>query len=353
MKRVSKGIISIAVIGLGVGIGFSFKDTKLKVEDLNSKKLAVFIKQEDGSYKTSNNIPQVGYTLNTSKSTCSNGVRPTWNNNNLSLGNLTSENTNCYLYFDEEESTKQLNKLGLTANNGTPDFSQVATTDEGVYAAEDGMYGGTSYYWRGAVTNNYVQFAGFCWRIIRINGDGSLRLIYDGATCHANGTSTTDSIAVASVKYNSSSNQSNYVGWTYEGTKQRPTDYATSISSNAKTQLESWYLSNIGTNATYASKVADGKFCNDRNVGSGYTWGLKPSKKFYYIGPTRLYINKTPSLLCDSDDIYTLKVGLITADEVAYAGGKALFFNNLYYLNNDQNYWTITPAEWNTSSIGD
>ena len=101
MKRVSKGIISIAVIGLGVGIGFSFKNTKLKVEDLDSKKLAVFIKQEDGSYKTSNNIPQVGYTLNTSKSTCSNGARPTWNNNNLSLGNLTSENTNCYLYFDE------------------------------------------------------------------------------------------------------------------------------------------------------------------------------------------------------------------------------------------------------------
>ncbi len=253
--------------------------------------------------------------------------------------------------FEKANTFDKLILANSTLNEGTPDFSLTATTDEGMFAAEDND--GISYYFRGAVNNNYVKFAGRYWRIVRINGDGSIRLIYDGTTCHANGTSTTDSIAVTSVKYNTSSNQSNYVGWTYEGTKQRPTDYATSISSNAKTQLESWYLSNIGTNATYASKVADGKFCNDRNVGSGYTWGLKPSKKFYYIGPTRLYINKTPSLLCDSDDIYTLKVGLITADEVAYAGGKALFFNNLYYLNNDQNYWTITPAEWNTSSIGD
>ena len=99
----------------------------------------------------------------------------------------------------------------ITVNEGTPTFSNVATTDEGVYKVSDPVYGGYSYYWRGAVTNSYVKFAGKCWRIVRINGDGSMRLIYDGATCHANGTSTAESIAVASTKYNTSYNQSNYV----------------------------------------------------------------------------------------------------------------------------------------------
>ena len=127
------------------------------------------------------------------------------------------------------------------------------------------MYGGYSYYWRGAVTNNYVKFANKCWRIIRINGDGSMRLIYDGTTCHANGTNTAESIVKASAAYNSSYNNSSYVGWTYTAGSQRTTS---GTASNAKTQLESWYNSNL---ASQASKIADGKYCNDRNVGAKYS----------------------------------------------------------------------------------
>ena len=236
----------------------------------------------------------------------------------------------------------------ITVNEGTPTFSNVATTDEGVYKVSDSVYGGTSYYWRGAVTNNYVKFAGKCWRIIRINGDKSIRLIYDGTTCHANGTSTADSIAVANTVYNTSYNQSSYVGWTY-GTSQRT---LSGTASNAKTKLESWYASNIGNNTTYSSKVADGKYCNDRNVGqplssdSGYvtTWSASGTS-FRYAGVKRLYEDYTPTLSCNSGDVYTLKVGLITADEVMYAGGK--FANNTsYYLYNGQNYWTMSPVEW-------
>ncbi len=224
----------------------------------------------------------------------------------------------------------------------TPTFSSIATTDQGVYKVSDPVYGGYSYYWRGAVTNNYVKFAGKCWRIIRINGDGSMRLIYDGATCHANGTSTADSIAVASTAYNTSYNQSNYVGWTYTGTSQRT---LSGTASNAKTKLESWYNSNIGNNTTYASKIADGKYCNDRNVASGYTWAISPSSMFYYAARTRLYTDYAPTLACNSGDVYTLKVGLITADEVEFAGGKNEN-NTSYYLYNGQNYWTMSPRSW-------
>ena len=235
---------------------------------------------------------------------------------------------------------------GITVKTGTPTFSIIATTDKGVYKVSDPVYGGYSYYWRGAVTNNYVKFANKCWRIVRINGDKTMRLIYDGATCHANGTSTEDSIAVASTAYNTSYNQSNYVGWTYTGTSQRT---LSGTASNAKTQLESWYNSNIGNNTTYSSKVADGKYCNDRNAASGYTWSINGSN-FYYAAYNRINTG-APTLACNSGDIYTLKVGLITADEVIYAGGKNTN-NTSYYLYNEQVYWTMSPANYGIYGVG-
>ena len=345
MKKLNKKIMVLSLILLIGIVTISLNNkNELKVKEFDSKKLAVYIKQEDGSYKEANTIPSIGYTLNNEKSTCSNGAKPTWNNNGLNIANLTSNNTNCYLYFDSDVATKKLKELGLTSNITTPDFSQAATTDEGIFGVEDGMYGGTSYYWRGAATNNYVRFGNFCWRAIRINGDGSIRLIYDGATCHANGTSTTESIAVANTAYNTSSNQSNYVGWTYTGTSQRT---LSGTPSNAKTQLENWYNSNIGNNSIYTSKIADGKYCNDRNVAPGYTWAINGST-FYYGAYHRINIGM-PTLSCLNGDIYSLKAGLITADEAMYAGGK--FENNTsYYLYNRQNYWIMSPFIYSGSA---
>ena len=240
---------------------------------------------------------------------------------------------------------------GLNAKTTTPTFSNAATTDEGVYRVSDGMYGGNSYYWRGAATTNYVKFAGKCWRIIRINGDKTMRLIYDGATCHANGTSTADSIAVASTAYNSSYNKSEYVGWKYTIGVQRPSSITSGTNAPIKTTLENWYNSNIGNNTTYSSKIADGKYCNDRNVQSGQSWASAPSSTFYYAAYKRIYTDRAPSLSCASLDTYSLKLGLITADEVMYAGG--LNTNNTsYYLYNGQNYWTMSPYSMNVGTSG-
>lgn len=71
--------------------------------------------------------------------------------------------------FDIEEIKKALNK------REKPDFLEVATTEEGMFMAVDDL--GNSYYYRGAEDDNYVVFAGRLWRIIRINGDGSIRII--------------------------------------------------------------------------------------------------------------------------------------------------------------------------------
>ena len=142
------------------------------------------------------------------------------------------------------------------------------------------------------------------------------------------------------------------VGWTYTTGTQRT---LSGTASNAKAQLESWYSSNL---ASYASKIADGKYCNDRNVTaapsswSGYvtTWSASGTK-FAYAGAKRLYEDYAPTLACNSGDVYTLKVGLITADEVEFAGGKNEN-NTSYYLYNGQNYWTMSPYSWSGSNAG-
>ena len=75
-------------------------------------------------------------------------------------------------------------------SDGTVNVTSEESTDGYVCSAPDAY--GTSYYYRGNVTNNYVKFADKYWRIIRINGDGTVRVIYDGTSAHTNGESSTD-----------------------------------------------------------------------------------------------------------------------------------------------------------------
>ena len=132
-----------------------------------------------------------------------------------------------------------------------PNYDLPATTDEtrdGLYAIEDDY--GTSYYYRGAVENNYVKFGGFYWRIIRINGDGSLRIIYDGTSAHQNGENNIDRSAIRNIFFNENSNDNKYVGYMYgpEGTTastSKEQAQSNIENSNVKTQLENWYKTNI------------------------------------------------------------------------------------------------------------
>ena len=368
-KEVIGGLIVISVIGiLAVNLTKAkyqgIEDIKLVEGNINYKpydfKMMAMYKSDDGTnYTEINKMPESGYVINEEKSYCTinnvdkDGSAKLYTNNGEHIIKNLQKNEKCYLYFDNAYRVTSINDL---ANNlakvshlEPPTFSNVATTDEGVYRVSDGMYGGYSYYWRGAATTNYVKFAGKCWRIIRINGDKTMRLIYDGATCHANGTSTTDSIAVASTAYNSSYNRSEYVGWKYTSGSQRPSSITSGTNAPIKTTLENWYNTNIGNNTTYSSKIADGKYCNDRNVQSGQSWASAPSSTFYYAAYKRIYTDRAPSLSCASLDTYSLKVGLITADEVMYAGG--LNTNNTsYYLYNGQNYWTMSPNLWDGSA---
>ena len=116
--------------------------------------------------------------------------------------------SDCMLVMNNHESSVELAKQNII-NKGTPDFSKTATTDEGLFMTEDDD--GASYYYRGAVKNNYVSFAGFIWRIIRRNGDGSIRMIYAGKKTSDTGTATT----IGNSKFNSKYWNPTYVGYMY------------------------------------------------------------------------------------------------------------------------------------------
>ena len=377
-------------------------------------------------------------------------------NNNLSLPESTKEIvktedsyckdngfttlSDCMLVMNNHEATTDAAKTAIKAK-GTPDFSQVATTDEGLYMAEDDE--GESYYYRGAVKNNYVSFAGFIWRIIRRNGDGSVRMIYSGKSTADTG----DAVTIGNSQFNRKYWDPTYVGYKYNedfslhesngttgydwftnttkynfGTgytfdqstrkftltgdikqltwndnheeivnnqlysclntscnviykivgynsatemKVQPISYSSNslltaqtntTDSPIKTKLDSWYKTNL---TSYTSKLADETFCSDRSITSGSGYLTTPTT--FYGAYNRLQDRKTSSLKCSGDnDKFKMSnesaklnypVALITADEVAMAGGRAYYNgayspNSNYYLYNGKYFWSLSPSNF-------
>ena len=295
-----------------------------------------------------------------------------------------------------KETLNYLNSLNstITLASGTPDFTTVSGSNgvkyvnysqsatglgdgtKGIYAAEDDL--GTSYYFRGAVDNNYVKFAGLYWRIIRINGDGSIRMIYAGTSAHANGESEEDSY-ISKTAYNSSYNDNTYVG--YMTGSAGATTYASAHSntnnSTIKGVIDDWYKTNI-VDKGYSSYVADAIYCNDRSIANDSATNATLTKissswtntglgcgtnVTAYGGFKRNFVDHTPSLVCpNNNDKFTTDstlgngkltypVALLTLDEIAYAGGYAHDYNTNSYIDNKEfylhtpsyYYWTLTP----------
>ena len=171
------------------------------------------------------------------------------------------------------------------------------------------------------MSNNYVYFANAYWRIIRLNGDGSVRLLYAGTTPNATGSGL--SIGISS--FNSTRNSPAYVGFMYGNTINQ--SYELNIKnekdSTIKTKLDSWYKTNI-VDKGLSSYIADSGFCNDRSITSGD--GVSLTSITYY-GPYQRYTNHTPNLHCpNQNDLFTVSntkgnqaltypIGLITSDE--------------------------------------
>ena len=259
----------------------------------------------------------------------------------------------------------------------------VSTADEALLAsAEDDN--GTSYYFRGAVTNNYVEFANKCWRIVRITGDGSVKLILhnDNTAGAANPCSSANNSSNAAFArysgttytsaFNSSYNDNAYVGFKY-GTPGSSTYSATHANTNKSTiltNLETWYNNNL---KTYEKVIDDTVWCNDKtNVtdtsynpwsNGGNATGLGYGTNKTYYGATQRLVSTSdsaggtgPSLKCNGElSKINSKVGLITADELAFAGYAYGKNNATTYLQENATntfWWSLSPDAFVGSFAG-
>ena len=342
----------ISVVSIFVSIN---KPKEVKKEYKNERQLIAYT--IDGQTMTSN-FPNKEDGYIGESVTCTNGVTGQWNNETwkLELNDVTTT-TSCTInfieytpYFYEQILADNPNVSERTSFNAIYTTSNNGNT---IYKAS-GQDGKDTYYFAGTVTNNYVYFGGYYWRIVRINEDNSVRLIYAG-------TSATDTAAFISTSqaYNSRDDNSAYVGYMYTASEQ----YGTEINSEVKTIVDNWYVSNLNSYSGYISKTAI--YCNDRTVGSG-SWSATGST-FYYGAYTRLVTNKTPTFACsNANDKFTAStstgngkltypIGLITADEISYAGGLLATNNSNYYIAQNASsgvlwWWTMSPRGWYSNS---
>ena len=355
-------------------------------------------------------------------------------NLNVSQAQLGGKNFTGKIYAiskgcsSEDGTTVKKGYETILANNGgaasmatltSTDFANVTTaSDKGMYKAEDDL--GMSYYFRGAVDNNWVKYGKYTkdtyytydgdynyslvsscdgldncfkiaskgddmyWRIIRINGDNSIRMIYAGTYAPDANTKVTltesgnfdddgnliggQKTAVGYSKFNQKSDSAEYVGYMYTIGEQ----HGTSKSSDIKSYLDNWYANYTDLSAT-GTKITDQIYCNDRTASTSdvaysttdYTtltsWNSKGTT-YYYGANGRVWNNPvSPDYKCpvasDKFTTTTVKgngklsypVGLISADEITFAGLPAGKTNNSFYLYTGDYYWAGSPYVFSDS----
>ena len=275
-----------------------------------------------------------------------------------------------------------------------PDFSAVTTaSDKEMYAAQDDL--GTSYYFRGAVDNNWIKYGKYTkdmyncnngtisatdtgnsctkiassgddiyWRIIRINGDGSIRMIYSGVTPPTEDTSVLmlENTSLGSSVFTGDYTTTETVGYNYSSGQ-----HGNGKDSEIKTFIDKWFKDYINLNNN--SQISNSIFCVDRTISlssqaystENYTtltnWDSTYGDYFYGAYGRNLVTPISPYLTCPkSQDMFTTKLsnkgnnvldypaGLITADEITLAGAVGADGNSNFYLFTGEDYWTISPG---------
>ena len=262
------------------------KDVKYELTSSDNLKIANELKSEIISNQVSINAQEtVNYTIKftTKDNEKYSGV--------IQIGEKNDENNT---FADVIIANNKLNETSLTKNG------ESATLDEGFLKNTDDL--GVAYYFRGAVSNNNVKFADKNWKIVKINGDGSVKLVLDGTIEELN-------------KYYESE-------FSFENRK---------ISES----LNNWYNVNL---KDYSDYIAYYKFCNDI---------VTEEESTNYIGYSRIITNKIPMYVCLGNKVNT-KIGLLTADEVSMAGASTNE-NKSFYLYNENiktAYYLMTGAEY-------
>ena len=441
----SKGIVkNISVKGDTEGLVFNMYlditsiDTGLKDESFRYELYKGDTKVKEGnfsdSYLTSNTVTcsknntnhivlLTNESISTSKTSYrlyiwidgENYTNPNTMMNKIFSFKLHADGEGAVLLSKADATLKQLNALNPSIAVDTskkPDFSTVSGNSgtkyeydsngnktitesqgdgtKGIYVSEDDF--GTSYYFRGAVENNYVKFgkyssdatsdvynitadADMYWRIIRINGDGSIRMVYAGTEAYANGSEEQATSYIGKRNYQTNIASKDFdnahVGYMYgtAGSSSYEETHKNTNNSTIKTYIDNWYKTYLNS---YTDYLQDTIYCNDRSVtpissfnGMELTGDGTGTTQTAYSGLTRNYVNNpaTPSLKCTNiNDRFTVNtsngngsltypIGLITTDEVVLSGGNAFNVSNYsyttnpdYYLFINYPYWFMTPA---------
>ena len=283
-----------------------------------------------------------------------------------------------------------LNDSRIKINNDTPDFKVAESEEKGLYKAPDDY--GTTYYFRGKQSYNYVSFMGLKWQIVRINGDGSIRLAINSSVGNSFYNEETKDNAYAGYMYGLTGvttdeerclklNESNVVEniistyatketceanggtWTTNGYE---ATHANIKNSTVKDFLDNWYSTNVvnKTNSKgelYTDYISDEIFCNDKTINSGKGYGNNGTT---YSGNTRINVNsKSPTFICANGAIndlsrftvekqslkngnvtngkLTYPVGLLSGDEVKCAG--SIYGHYKITISLSYGGWVMTP----------
>ena len=254
-------------------------------------------------------------------------------------------------------------KCPTVNDDGTVVVNSAESTDGYVCSAPDDY--GTSYYFRGNVENNWVKFANSYWRIIRVNGDKSIRMIYAGdATVldalpnkeevlkNGYNDGDTDYTQIGESAFNSSRDDDNaYVGYMYgtPGSSTYDETHANTNNSAIKEAIDSWYEAHLKS-TEYESYLSDTLFCNDRSFNESNTGTGAGTSVTHYRpksgNPTLKCSQKNDRFTVDDEEIgngsLTYPISLITSDEVYLAGGSGST-NHSYYLYTGNSCWTLSP----------
>ncbi len=267
----------------------------------------------------------------------------------------------------KETLLKAIGSDNLISKTLTTPAVTSSSENEAVLASTEDDYG-DSYYFRGAVNNNFVNFSGMCWRVVRIQGDGSIKITLADRDHECNSsdysTSLVDSAFVSTDTFN------------YKLAASKTSDDLKYETSDLKTVLEAWLNGGDyavgGKTGTFEKKIDDTKlveaeWCNDMSISSktyydenhketvdaskalytDYNYGFSDrimSQKFLMLKCNMIGLDETKAVTIKS------KIGLLTSDEIAYAGGSYEGGNWTYYLKDNANqlYWTMSPSHWNT-----
>ena len=258
-------------------------------------------------------------------------------------------------------------------NNGTNDFATTLTTTTTgtLFTSTESITGITDtpkevYYYAGNTTNNWVKFANIYWRIIRTNHDSSIRLLYVG-TSHD---TTTGNIGTS--LFNQNYDSPKYVGYKYGEDTSLDTIRNNTTDSTIKTTIDTWYQNNLTNYTKYLSTSA--VYCNDRSEGTGQTYSASADFNFapyYRMDYDTDGAKANPSYNCTNiKDAFSVDntsakldypVSLMTADEIAFAGGVA--FQNMstpyaWFISNSAgtqvstDWWSLSPIYWSGSYAG-